>query len=137
MNGHTRLAFEYATLRVMPRVDRGEFLNVGVLLYCQPAEFLAARFHLDPARLRCLDPALEMGGIEAALRAVEAASAGEPGAGPVASEPPGARFRWLTAPRSTVVQPGPVHAGMTDDPGAELERLLGLLVRQEGPGPIG
>jgi hypothetical protein len=124
-----RQAFEYAVLRAVPRVDRGEFVNVGVVLYSQATDFLAARSHIDPARLRALDDAVDLPAIDAALAAVAAMCAGAASAGPVGEQPPGERFRWLAAPRSTVVQAGPVHAGMTVDPARELDRLFDLLVR--------
>ena len=124
-----RQAFEYAVLRAVPRVDRGEFVNVGVVLYCQASDFLAARSHIDPGRLRALDDAVDLPALDAALAAVGAMCAGDASAGPVGEQPLGARFRWLVAPRSTVVQAAPVHAGMTEDPARELDRLFDLLVR--------
>ncbi|TYB43383.1 DUF3037 domain-containing protein [Actinomadura chibensis] len=121
--------FEYAVLRVVPRVERGEAMNVGVVVYCRALDYLGCRVHLDEPRLLALDPSLDMEGVRAALKGVDAVCCGGERAGQAAAEPPGARFRWLTAPRSTIVQPGPVHAGLTDDPAAELDRLLDLLVR--------
>jgi hypothetical protein len=121
--------FEYAALRVVPRVERGESMNVGVIVYCQARDFLGCRVHIDTARLHALDPALDLDGVRAALAAVECACEGGPHAGQVAGEPIGRRFRWLTAPRSTVIQSGPVHAGLTADPAAELDRLLDALAR--------
>jgi hypothetical protein len=121
--------FEYAALRVVPRVERGESMNVGVIVYCQARDFLACRVHLDTARLRALDPGLDLEGVRAALAGVEGVCEGGPHAGQAADEPLGSRFRWLTAPRSTVIQSGPVHAGLTGDPAAELDRLLDALVR--------
>ncbi|MFG1999434.1 DUF3037 domain-containing protein [Spirillospora sp. NPDC048911] len=123
-----KTVFEYAALRVIPRVERGELMNVGVVVYCRALDYLACRTHLDEPRLHALDPALDLEGVRTALKAVDALCCGGDRAGQAADEPPGARFRWLTAPRSTIVQPGPVHAGLTDDPAAELDRLLGLLV---------
>ena len=124
----TRVPFEYAVLRVVPRVDRGESMNAGVLLYCQARSFLGARVHLDVARLRALDPAADPEAVEHALRTAAGVCAADADAGPAGEEDPGKRFRWLTAPRSTVVQPGPVHTGLTDDPDADLDRLLERLV---------
>jgi hypothetical protein len=124
----TRHVFEYAVLRVVPRVDRGECMNAGVLLYCRPLDYLGSRVHLDVDRLRALDPAGDPEAIRRALRAAADVCAAEPSAGPAAAEDPGRRFRWLTAPRSTVVQPGPVHTGLTADPDAEVDHLLRVLV---------
>jgi len=124
----SRVRFEYAVLRVVPRVDRGESMNAGVLLYVQLPPFLGARVHLDTDRLRALDPTADPAAVEHALRTAAGICDADPDAGPAGEEDPGRRFRWLTAPRSTVVQPGPVHTGLTADPEAELERLLTLLV---------
>ncbi|MEU7397619.1 DUF3037 domain-containing protein [Streptomyces albogriseolus] len=121
--------YEYALLHVVPRVERGERINVGVLVYCRPLSYVGARTHLDETRLLALDPAADVPGVRAALRAVEGVCAGGDAAGQAAADDPGRRFRWLIAPRSTIVQPGPVHTGLTADPGAETERLLDLLVR--------
>ncbi|WP_405765731.1 DUF3037 domain-containing protein [Streptomyces sp. NBC_01538] len=124
-----RDVFEYALLRVVPRIERGECFNAGVLVYCRAKSFVAARTHLDESKLLALDPQADVVGVRAALRAVEGVCAGGSAAGQAGSDDEGRRFRWLIAPRSTVVQPGPVHTGLTVDPGAELERLLDLLVR--------
>ncbi len=124
-----RDVFEYALLRVVPRVERGEQINAGVVVYCQARSFVEARVHLDEARLLALDPAVDVAGVRAALRAVEGVCAGGERAGQAACDDAGRRFRWLIAPRSTVVQPGPVHTGLTLDPSGEPERLLDLLVR--------
>ncbi|MFC0597367.1 DUF3037 domain-containing protein [Streptomyces palmae] len=126
---HGRDVFEYALLRVVPRVERGEQINAGVVVYCRATSFVAARTHLDEARLRALDPSADVAGVRAALHAVEGVCHGGPAAGQAAGDDAGRRFRWLVAPRSTVVQPGPVHTGLTADPRAEVERLLELLVR--------
>nr|WP_275407076.1 DUF3037 domain-containing protein [Actinomadura bangladeshensis] len=115
-------------MRIVPRVERGESMNVGVVLYCRALDYLGCRTHLDDRRLLALDPSLDLEGVRASLKGVEAVCCGGERAGQAAAESPGRRFRWLTAPRSTIVQPGPVHAGLTADPAAELERLLGLLV---------
>ncbi|MGW5232375.1 DUF3037 domain-containing protein [Streptomyces nodosus] len=127
MNG--RDVFEYALLRVVPRVERGECINAGVLVYCRAKSFVTARTHLDEGRLLALDPEADVAGVRAALGAVEGVCAGGPAAGQASGDDAGRRFRWLIAPRSTVVQPGPVHTGLTADPAAEVERLLDLLVR--------
>ncbi|MGX1563463.1 DUF3037 domain-containing protein [Streptomyces sp. NPDC055506] len=124
-----RQIYEYAVLRVVPRVERGECINAGVLVYCRAESYVGARTHLDEARLLALDPRADVAGVRAALRAVEGICAGGPAAGQAATDDPGRRFRWLIAPRSTIVRPGPVHTGLTTDPAAETERLLDLLVR--------
>ncbi|WP_240136248.1 DUF3037 domain-containing protein [Streptomyces sp. MUM 178J] len=124
-----RDVFEYALLRVVPRVERGECFNAGVVVYCRARSFVAARTHLDEAKLRALDPQADVAGVRAALRAVEGVCRGGRDAGQAAGDDAGRRFRWLIAPRSTVVQPGPVHSGLTSDPETEVERLLDLLVR--------
>ncbi|MEU0333636.1 DUF3037 domain-containing protein [Streptomyces sp. NPDC006193] len=127
--GGGRDVFEYALLRVVPRVERGECINAGVVVYCRARAYVGARTHLDEARLLALDARADVAGIRAALGAVERVCAGGAEAGQAAGDDAGRRFRWLIAPRSTVVQPGPVHTGLTADPGAETERLLDLLVR--------
>ena len=129
----TRHAFEYALLRVVPRIERGEAINAGVLIYSRPLDFLGARVHLDVPRLRALDPTADDAVIACALDSV-VAQCGDgrrrpPGyAGPAGEEDRGRRFRRLTAPRSTIVQAGPVHTGLTADPAADLARLLTTLV---------
>ncbi|MFJ2260990.1 DUF3037 domain-containing protein [Streptomyces sp. NPDC087844] len=123
------MVYEYAVLRVVPRVERGEYFNAGVLVYCRAHSFVAARIHLDETKLLALDPAADAPGVRAALRAVEGVCAGGAAAGQAAGDDAGRRFRWLIAPRSTVVQPGPVHTGLTADPEAETARLLDLLVK--------
>lgn len=127
--GAGREVFEYALLRVVPRVERGETMNAGVVVYCRARSLVVARTHLDEERLRALDPGADLDGVRAALLAAEGVCHGGVAAGQAADEAPGTRFRWLVAPRSTVVQPGPVHTGLTSDPEAEAERLLELLVR--------
>ncbi|MCK2237275.1 MULTISPECIES: DUF3037 domain-containing protein [unclassified Crossiella] len=122
-----RYPFEYAVLRVIPRVERGESINAGVLVYCHRLDYLGSRVHLDPDRLRALDPTADPAAITSVLHSV-AGTCAEPAVGPAAGQSLGQRFRWLTAPKSTVIQPGPVHTGLTTDPAAETERLLRLLV---------
>ena len=123
-----RYGFEYAALRAVPRVDRGDAVTVGVIVYCQKLDFLAASVRVDPARLLALDPAADVAGIEAAIEAYACVCRGGEGAGAAGQTSPGQRFRWLTAPRSTVVQPGPVHLGLTADPAADLDRLVAALI---------
>jgi hypothetical protein len=125
-----RHLYEYALLRVVPRVERGELINAGVIVYCRPQEYLGSRVLLDRARLAALDPDLDPEPVERALAA--AANCALRG-----DDDRGRRFRWLTAPRSTVVQPGPVHTGLTHDPVAETERLFSLLVLPSTRGPRG
>ncbi|MGQ5635105.1 MULTISPECIES: DUF3037 domain-containing protein [unclassified Streptomyces] len=127
--GGDRDVFEYALIRVVPRVERGECVNAGVVVYCRAKAYVGARTHLDEARLLALDPHADVAGIRAALDAMERHCAGGEEAGQAAGDDAGRRFRWLIAPRSTIVQPGPVHTGLTTDPAAETERLLDLLVR--------
>ena len=124
--------FEYAVLRVTPRVERGECINAGVVLYCQADGFLGARVHLDAHRLKALDPHADLEAVRAHLEAVRSVCAGGPEAGTVGRLPLRERFGFLVAPRSTVVQPSEVHTGLTDDPGAELERLLRSMVLPPG-----
>jgi hypothetical protein len=121
--------FQYVVLRCVPRVDREEFLNVGVVLYCQHADFLAARCHVDRDRLAALAPDLDVDAVDSALGAVEAVCRGDASAGAAGRAAMGTRFGFVRAPRSTVVQPGPVHGGRTRDPSAELDHLLDRLVR--------
>jgi hypothetical protein len=122
-----RVPFEYAVLRAVPRVERGESINAGVVVYCRERAFLGARVDLDVDRLRALDPHVDVDAVHAALAAA-ADVCGPDGDGPAGGLEIGARFRWLTAPRSTIVRAGPVHTGLTSDPAAEVDRLLALLV---------
>jgi hypothetical protein len=121
--------YDYAIVRVVPRVERGEQINVGVILSCVDADFLDARIEMNTARLKALDPALDLEAIENGLAAIAAVCAGGADAGPIGLMPPRARFRWLVSPRSTVIQTSPVHTGRTTDPAAALERLLDTMVR--------
>lgn len=122
----SRDVFEYALVQAVPRAERGECLNVGVVLYCQARDFLAVRVHVDGGRLRVLDPAVDVEGVEQAATALQRTCEGQ---GPAGGTSLGQRFRWLTAPRSTVLRSGQVHSGLTADPAAELERLVDVLVR--------
>ncbi len=123
-----RLAYQYVVLRCVPRVDREEFVNVGVVLHCQASDFLEVAWHVDRERLRALDPGLDLDQVCDALEFVEGVCAGDERAGAAAGEPLGQRFGFLKAPRSTVLQPGPVHGGLTRDPARQLEHLMARLV---------
>ena len=123
------LTYDYAIVRIVPRVERDERINVGVILSCVDVDFLEARIEIDVARLLALDPALDLEAIRAALATIPTICAGGPGAGPIGALPSRGRFRWLVSPRSTVVQTSPVHTGRTSDPAAALERLLDTMVR--------
>ncbi|QIN79858.1 DUF3037 domain-containing protein [Rubrobacter marinus] len=124
--------FEYAVLRVVPRVERGEFLNAGVVLHCALRGFLDARVHLDPTRLSALDPGADHEAVLSHLEVARLVCEGGPGAGYVGLMPRSQRFGWLTAPRSAVVQPSPVHTGFSEDPEASLEHLLRVMVLPPG-----
>ena len=119
--------FEYALLRAVPRQERGEFMNVGVLLYCAKRSFLRCRTHVDADRLRALDPAMDLDLLADSLRQW-CSSCDSPDSGPIAQTTLGQRFRWLTAPRSTLLQTSPTHSGLTEDPERELEHLWRNLV---------
>jgi hypothetical protein len=120
--------FEYALLRAVPRQERGEFVNVGVLLYCETLDFLQAKTFVDAKRVHALDPAVDIELLEATLNHLTDSCDGAQQAGRVTKTKKGQRFRWLTAPRSTFVQTSPTHTGLTDDPNKELEHLLRTLV---------
>jgi hypothetical protein len=124
----TLRGYQYVVLRCVPRVEREEFVNVGVVLYSQAADFLAARYAVDEARLRALAPGLDTAEVADALETVCQVCRGVTGGGLPDLGGLGRRFGWLSAPRSTVVQPGPVHGGLAADPAAELERLVARLV---------
>jgi hypothetical protein len=121
-------SFDYAVLRVVPRVEREEFVNAGVLLFCLECGFLEARIALDPGRVRALHPDADLALIGEHLRAVERIAAGGEDAGPIGRLGLRERFHWLVAPRSTVIQVSPVHSGLCDDPRAALERLVAAMV---------
>jgi hypothetical protein len=123
-----RKPFQYAALRIIPRVERGESVNAGVVLFCRPLRFLGARTQLDESLLRALAPGCEPDAVSTLLTTMERIAAGEPDGGPIAQLPASERFHWLVAPASTIVQPGPVHTGLTSDPQGELDRLFVRLV---------
>ena len=120
-----REPFQYAALRIVPRVERGEAVNAGVVLFCRPLRFLGARTQLDAALLEALAPDCDAAAVREALATIERIAGG-----PLAELPPSERFHWIVAPSSTIVQPGPVHTGLTDDPEGELARLFGKLVER-------
>ena len=120
--------YQYALWRVVADLERGEALNAGVVLFCRRHGFLAARVHVDAARLATVAPGLDPRAVEDHLTGMARVAAGAPGAGPIAAAPPSERFGWLVAPASTVVQPGPVHTGLVTDPSELLERLFARLV---------
>lgn len=122
------LAFEYAVLRIVPRVDRGEFVNGAVLLYCQQAAFLGIEVRADLAAVRALCPEADVESIAGALESARDVALGRRSAGEAGQGDPGPRFRWLTAPRSVVIQPGPVHTGVTADPAGELARIAARML---------
>jgi hypothetical protein len=123
-----RAPFQYAVVRVVPRIERGEFINAGVVLFCRARSFLAARTELDEGVLRALSGDCDADEVRSQLRTLEAVAAGEEAGGQVASLTASERFHWLTSPASTIVQTSPVHTGLTADPAAELDRLFGALV---------
>jgi len=124
-------SFDYAILRVVPRVEREEFVNAGVILFCLERDYLAARVALDEERVRALFPAADLAAIREHLQAVPRICAGGEGSGPIGELSRRERFHWLVAPRSTVIQVSPVHAGLCEDPERALEHLLDRMVRPE------
>ncbi len=120
--------FQYAVLRVVPQIERGEFVNVGVIVFCRTRRFLEARVALDPRRFEAFSPGLDLDAIAAHLGARVRIAAGDQDAGPVAALPQSERFHWLAAPSSTVIQASPTHSGLCDDPAQTLERLMRTLV---------
>jgi hypothetical protein len=137
MTSPDSLPYQYLVLRCVPRVDREEFVNVGVVLYSQQADFLGCASHLDRPRLRSLAPALDLAAVENELAAIAAECRGDASAGQAAEGSLGARFGHIAAPRSTVVQPGPVHGGRTPpacpEPALVLAHLLETLVKAPSP----
>jgi len=116
-------SFDYAILRVVPRVERQEFINAAVVVYCREKKYLAARVRIDPARILALWPSADLDLIRQHLEAVPRICDGDEAAGPIAQLPPSERFHWLTAPRSTIIQPSPVHTGVCDGTNDLLDRL--------------
>jgi hypothetical protein len=120
--------FSYSIVRVVPRVERGERINVGVIVFCRPLDYLAARTRLDERRLAALAAELDPASVRAHLEAIERIAAGDPAAGPIAQLDTTARFHWLVAPSSTIIQPSEVHTGLCGEPDAQLDRLFDELV---------
>lgn len=128
----TPISFDYAILRVVPRVEREEFVNAGVILFCLERGFLAADVALEHARVKALFPGADLALIEEHLRAVPLIAAGGEGAGPIGRLGLRERFHWLVAPRSTVLQVSPVHSGLCEDPAEALARLMDSMVKPGG-----
>ncbi len=122
--------YDYAIIRVVPRVERGEQINVGVILSCADLDFLDARIDLDSAAVLALDPKADIETLRANLETIPAVCRGGAAAGPIGELPLRGRFRWLVSPRSTIIQPSAVHTGRTSDPAACLEHLMDKLVRR-------
>ena len=120
--------FEYTIIRVVPRVERGEFLNVGVIVYCSSQNFLETRFKVDEVRLRAISAELDMPELTVRLKAFKQICAGGNDAGPIGKLPIASRFRWLSAARSTVIQTSPIHPGLCNDASEILSRLYMQLV---------
>lgn len=123
-----RHLFEYAVIRVVPRVEREEFLNVGVVMYCRDLKFLQSIYTLDQKKLLALCNDLDCREVEEHLRSIESICNGDKNGGPIAVLDISSRFRWLTATRSTVVQASKVHPGLCKDPGETLQKLFSQLV---------
>ena len=121
-------SFDWALIRVVPRVERGEYVNVGAIVACATKRYLGAKLALDPARVKALDAAIDLDELGLALASIPLIAAGDPAAGPIAALPRGERFHWLVAPRSAVIQTSPVHTGLCDDPEAALDDLIRRLV---------
>lgn len=120
--------FQYAVIRLVPCIERGEFINVGVIVFCRTRGFLTARVALDPRRARAIAPDADLDGVSATLDAIALVAAGDPTAGPIASLPQSERFHWLVAPSSTVIQTSSVHSGLCEDPERIVSHLFDRLV---------
>jgi hypothetical protein len=129
----SRSPFAYAVVRIVPDIEREEFLNAGLLLFCRPRQYLRARTALDAEALAAIHPDSDVDAIGEQLRFLETVAAGTLDAAPFATMSQSERFHWLTTPRSTLVQPGPIHAGTSDDPDASFEHLFEVLVRRSKP----
>ncbi len=127
-------SFDYAVVRVVPRVEREEFINAGIILYCLSRGFLEARVELDEARLQALAPEVDVALVRSHLESIPRICAGGRAGGPIGRLSQKERFHWLVAPRSTLLQTGPVHSGLCEEPAAALEHLLQRMVRLPAPG---
>ncbi len=125
-----RASFDYAIVRVVPHVEREEFVNAGAILFCRTLDFLGARVELDRARLAALSPDADAAEVEQHLTAILRICAGGPDGGPIGRLSRAERFHWLVSPGSTIIQPSPVHCGLCDDPEAALDRLMDHMVRR-------
>lgn len=125
---HAADSYDYALIRVMPRVERGEFINAGVIVSCESRQFLQARVEVDEQRLRALDPAIDIDTVRRHLQAIVRVCDGAPDAGPIARLPRRARFHWLTATRSSIIQTSPIHMGRCTDPAGSIDRLFERMV---------
>jgi Protein of unknown function (DUF3037) len=123
-----RAPFAYAVVRVVPRVERGEFVNAGIILLCRPCRFLGTRTTVDEARIRALDPTCDVAAVGDHLALIDRIAAGDPAAGPIAALSQPERFHWLVSPTSTVIQVSDTHTGLTADPAATLAHLFHALV---------
>jgi hypothetical protein len=130
---HTLQSYDYAIVRVVPRVEREEFINAGVVLSCPSLEYLDARIDLDEARLLALDEGVDLVAVRENLASIPLVCAGGPAAGPIGKLSARERFHWLVAPRSTMIQTSAVHTGRCEDPALALEHLLRTIVRRPGP----
>ena len=127
---HDLCSYDYAIVRVVPRVEREEFVNVGVIVSCQPRDFLQAQIDLDETRLLAIDPTVDIVAVRANLSSIPAICRGGPDSGPIGQLSPRERFHWLVAPRSTIIQTSRVHMGRCKDPATLLEHLVETMVRR-------
>jgi hypothetical protein len=125
----TPSSYDYAIVRVVPRVEREEFINAGVILSCPAQDFLGARIELDERRLLALDATIDLEAVRVNLASIPLVCAGGPAAGPIGKLSPRERFHWLVAPRSTIIQTSPVHSGRCQDPAAALDHLVRTMVQ--------
>lgn len=126
---HALCSYDYAIVRAVPRVEREEFINIGVIVSCFEKDFLAARIEIDEARLMAFDPTIDIDAIRRHAHSVVVICEGGPDAGAIGKLPQRERFRWLVAPRSTIIQISPSHAGQCDEPAKVLEHLVEKMVR--------